>query len=61
VAGRGFDAFLRVAAADGTFTPDRAADFYVVTTLGAIAALESKRCLSSGSDSRLTCKGTMTY
>ena len=28
--------------ADGTFTPDQAADFYVVTTLGAIAALESK-------------------
>jgi AcrR family transcriptional regulator len=28
--------------ADGTFTPDQAADFYVVTTLGAIAALDSK-------------------
>ena len=28
--------------ADGTFTPDQAADFYVVTTLGAIAALESR-------------------
>jgi AcrR family transcriptional regulator len=28
--------------ADGTFTPDQAADFYVNTTLGAIAALERK-------------------